>query len=163
GWIDFHEVWKYRDLIWIFALRDITVRYRQTMVGVAWTVLQPLSLMIVLVLFQKMVISQAAIVPPEPQHLAAPEAARSIPNSVNTLCGLILYQLFAAIISTSTNCLVDNRQMLTKVYFPRIVLPLAASLRPLLDFGIALLLLIVMMLWFRVAPGFGIVLAPGIV
>lgn len=149
GWLDLQELWRYRDLIWILAARDITVRYRQTIVGIAWTVLQPLSLMFALGLFKRMVLTTPA--------------SGNIPDDVKMLCGLVLYQLFAGMISASTMCLIDNRQMLTKVYFPRIVLPIATSIRPVIDFGIGLILLILMMAWFRVPPSPAVLLAPVIV
>lgn len=149
GWLDLHELWRYRDLIWILAARDITVRYRQTVVGIAWTVLQPVSLMFALGLFKRMVVT-------------APPAG-NIPDNVKMLCGLVLYQLFAAMINASTMSLIDNRQMLTKVYFPRIVLPIATSIRPVIDFGIGLVLLILMMIWFQVVPSPAVILAPLVV
>lgn len=146
NWYDLHELWRYRELIWILAVRDVTVRYRQTVVGLAWTALQPVALMLALGLFTKMV--------------SGASSSDQIPGEVKTLSGLVLYQLFAAIITVSTNCLVDNRQMLTKVYFPRVVLPLAACLRPLLDFSIGLVLLTLTMTWFRVTPAPTVVLSP---
>jgi lipopolysaccharide transport system permease protein len=149
-WFDFRELWRYRDLVWILALRDITVRYRQTVVGIAWTVLQPLALMFAFGLFKQMVTTTKS-------------DDGSIPDVVFTLCGLILYQLFAGMISASTICLVENRQMLTKVYFPRICLPLAASMRPVVDFGIGMILLIAVMCWFRVTPNYAVLFAPLIV
>ena len=149
GWFDLREVWRYRDLIWIFADRDIKVRYRQTVVGIAWTVLQPLAQMIA---FNGLL-----------QMLKSEPGEGTVPRPVSIFCGLVLYQLFAGILAAATSCLVDNRQLVTKVYFPRIVLPLSACLRPLLDFGIGLCVLIMLMLWFRVVPGIGFLLAPGIV
>jgi lipopolysaccharide transport system permease protein len=149
GWFDLREVWRYRDLIWIFADRDIKVRYRQTVVGIAWTVLQPLAQMVA---FNGLL-----------QMLKSEPGEGTVPRPVSIFCGLVLYQLFAGILAAATSCLVDNRQLVTKVYFPRIVLPLSACLRPLLDFGIGLCVLIMLMLWFRVVPGIGFLLAPGIV
>lgn len=148
-WLDLRELWRYRDLVWIFAIRDITVRYRQTVVGIAWTLLQPLALMFALGLFTRMISTETV------------EGA--IPPQIRTLTGLLLYQLFAGIITVSTNCLLDNRQMLTKVYFPRMALPLAASMRPLIDFVVGITLLGVMMVWFGVTPSPQIVLAPLVV
>lgn len=155
GWFDLHELWRYRDLIWIFAHRDITVRYRQTLVGIAWTVLQPLALMCAFGVFKRMLV-------PSTVDGYIPDEVKSN-GPIMTLSGLILYQMFSGIISTSTLCLVDNRQMLTKVYFPRIVLPLAASLRPILDFGIGLITLLLMMCWFQIPIHAAILLAPLIV
>lgn len=149
GWMDLHELWRYRDLIWIFAVRDIKVRYRQTVVGIAWTVLQPLGLMLGFNVLKNMLVTDAI--------------PGKVPDQVSTFCGLILYQLFAGILQTATACLVDNRQMVTKVYFPRIALPLSSCLRPLLDFGIGLIVLLVLMLWFRVMPTASLIAAPLVV
>jgi lipopolysaccharide transport system permease protein len=149
GWFDLREIWRYRELIWIFADRDIKVRYRQTIVGIAWTILQPLAQMIA---FNGLF-----------QMLKSKPVEGTVPGPVTIFCGLVLYQLFAGILAAATACLVDNRQLVTKVYFPRIVLPLSACLRPLLDFGIGMVVLIVLMTWFRVLPGPAILLSPMIV
>jgi lipopolysaccharide transport system permease protein len=146
GWIDLREIWRYRDLIWIFALRDIKVRYRQTAVGIAWTILQPLGQMFAFGLLKRTLITQSA--------------EDRIPSDLSMFCGLLLYQLFSGIAGTATLSLVDNRQMVTKVYFPRVVLPLSTCLRPLLDFGIGIIVLFLMMLWFRFPPSVMIVFAP---
>lgn len=149
GWFDLKEVWRYRDLIWIFADRDIKVRYRQTVVGIAWTVLQPLAQMVA---FHGLL-----------QMLRSEPGEESVPRPASIFCGLVLYQLFAGILAAATSCLVDNRQMVTKVYFPRIVLPLSACLRPLLDFGIGLCVLIALMFWLHVVPNVAILVAPIII
>ena len=146
GWFDLRELWRYRELVWIFAERDIKVRYRQTAVGIAWTVLQPLAQMVA---FNGLF-----------QMLNSRPVDGDVPYQVTSFCGLILYQLFSGILSTSTACLVDNRQMVTKVYFPRVVLPLSSCLRPLLDFGIGLVVLVILMLWFQVPPTAAVLLAP---
>lgn len=149
GWIDVREVWRYRDLIWIFALRDIKVRYRQTAVGIAWTILQPLGQMFAFGVLKQMLAGQ-------------PDTQRG-PDEISLFCGLLLYQLFSGIAGSATLSLVDNRQMVTKVYFPRVVLPLSSCLRPLLDFGIGLVVLLLMMVWFRVGPSPSIILSPIVV
>jgi lipopolysaccharide transport system permease protein len=149
GWFDGAELWRYRELIWIFAYRDIKVRYRQTIVGIAWTVLQPLAQMLA---FNGLF-----------QMLGTSPVKGDIPYAVSSFCGLLLYQLFAGILAASTQCLVENRQMVTKVYFPRIVLPLSACLRPLLDFGVGLIVFVALMAWFRVAPHWGLLLSPVVV
>ena len=146
GWFDLPELWRYRELVWIFAERDIKVRYRQTAVGIAWTVLQPLAQMIA---FNGLF-----------QMLNSKPVEGDIPYQVTSFCGLILYQLFSGILSTATSSLVDNRQMVTKVYFPRVVLPLSACLRPLLDFGIGLIVLVLLMLWFQVPLTLAALLSP---
>jgi lipopolysaccharide transport system permease protein len=149
GWINLREIWRYRDLVWIFAVRDIKVRYRQTAVGIVWTVLQPLGQ-----LFAFGVLKQMLVIQPEDQR---------IPGNISMFCGLLLYQLFSGIASAATLSLVDNRQMVTKVYFPRVALPLSTCLRPMLDFGIGLIVLSLMMAWFLVLPSPAIVLAPIVV
>ena len=146
SWFDSGEVWRYRELVWIFAERDIKVRYRQTAVGIAWTVLQPLAQMIA---FNGLF-----------QMLNSKPVAGDIPYQVTSFCGLILYQLFSGILSTATASLVDNRQIVTKVYFPRVVLPLSACLRPLLDFGIGLVVLVLLMLWCQVPLTAAVLLSP---
>ena len=135
GMFDLRELWRYRELIWIFAVRDIKVRYRQTLVGIAWTVLQPLAQMIA---FNGLI------------QILKNDSTDGDMRKVRIFGSLLLYQLFAGILAASTLCLVDNRQMVTKVYFPRVILPLSACLRPLLDFGIGLIALVVLMFWFRV-------------
>jgi lipopolysaccharide transport system permease protein len=149
GWFDLREIWRYRELIWIFAARDIKVRYRQTIVGIAWTVLQPLAQMIA---FNGLL-----------QMLRSEVADATIPRPVTIFAGLLLYQLFAGILITATGCLVENRLLVTKVYFPRVVLPLSSCLRPLLDFGIGLGVLVLLMFWYRVIPPVTILLTPFIV
>lgn len=148
-WFDLKELWRYRELILIFAERDIKVRYRQTVVGIAWTVLQPLAQMVVFTGLFRM--------------LKTEPVEGSLPLQVTSFSGILLYQLFAGILAASTACLVENRQVVTKVYFPRVVLPLSACLRPLLDFGIGLVVLIILMLWFRVIPSAAILVSPLVV
>ena len=146
GQFDIRELWRYRELIWIFADRDIKVRYRQTLVGIAWTVLQPLAQMLA---FNGLF-----------QMLDSKPMGGTVPFAVAGFSSLLLYQLFAGILAAATICLVDNRQMVTKVYFPRVILPLSACLRPLLDFCIGMAVLIVMMLLFQVRPGSACFLTP---
>lgn len=145
-WIDLREIWRYRDLVWIFALRDIKVRYRQTVVGIAWTILQPLGQLLAFGVLKKMLVTQPA--------------EDGISGDVPMFCGLLLYQMFSGITGTATQSLVENRQMVTKVYFPRVVLPLSACLRPLLDFGIGIVVLLFMLMCFRVPVGPAVILSP---
>jgi lipopolysaccharide transport system permease protein len=146
GWIDFREIWRYRELIWIFAVRDVKVKYRQTIVGVAWTVLQPLALMFAFGVLKQVLVTDVS--------------KTGVPDSVMTFSGLLLYQLFAGILNASTLCMVDNRQIVTKVYFPRIALPLSACLRPLLDFSIGAVVFVLILIVNQVLPSLGILLSP---
>ena len=107
-WADFGELWRFRELIWTFAVRDLKVRYRQTAVGVAWAVIQPLLTMVVFgALF--------TLIKGKPQ-------TSNLPYAVTSMCGLVPWQLFAATVLSGTQSVVNNAQLLQKVYFPRIAL-----------------------------------------
>ena len=148
-WFDWREVWRYRELILMLAARDIKVRYRQALVGMAWVILQPLAQMVAFGgLFAL---------------LGKSPVGEGVPSNVSIFCGLLLWQLFASIVLVATNCLVDYRHLLTKVYFPRIVLPLSACLRPLVDFSVGGAVLMVLMSWYRVAPTVALLALPGVV
>ena len=148
-WFNWREVWRYRELILMLAARDIKVRYRQALVGMAWIVLQPLAQVVI---FSSLF-----------GLLGERPASAGVPYAVSTLCGLLLWQLFATIVMSCTGCLVDYRHLLTKVYFPRIALPLSACLRPLVDFGVGMVVLIVAMAWYRVVPTMALLALPFVV
>jgi lipopolysaccharide transport system permease protein len=122
------DLWQHRELIASFALRDLKVRYRQTVVGVAWVVLQPLAMMAVFATIFGL--------------LGKQPASDSVPYALVALSGLLPWQLFAVIVQQASSSLVAHQSMISKVYFPRLVLPIAASLPPLVDFliGMAVLL-----------------------
>ena len=149
-WFDVAELWRFRELIWILTLRDIQVRYRQALVGLAWVVLQPLAQMLVFNVFFKLIRPVDGTVSYES-------------SMVSILCGLALWQLFASILLGSTNCLVDNRQLITKVYFPRVVLPLSATFRPLIDFFVVLGVLLAFLGFWQTWPGIAILGLPLVV
>jgi lipopolysaccharide transport system permease protein len=152
-WFNWREVWQYRELVWMLADRDIKVRYRQALVGMAWIVLQPLVQVVVFSsLFGSLLKGQDGV--------GDSSKASIVPYEVSTFCGLLFWSLFASIVASATNCLVDYRQLLTKVYFPRIVLPLSACLRPLVDFTVGGVILIAIMAWYRVVPTMAL---PGVV
>ena len=144
--VDVAELWRYRQLMAILALRDVKVRYRQTIIGVAWALVQPVAqLCIFAVLFGLL-----GRTPVEP----------GTPFLVSAMCGLVLWQLFSQSVSGASQSLVANSNLVTKVYFPRLVLPLAAVLGVLIDFAVGLGLLAVLMLWFGVWPSATIIAAP---
>ncbi|MCP4891248.1 MAG: ABC transporter permease [Planctomycetaceae bacterium] len=148
GWqlVDLAELWEYRDLIWMLSLRDIKVKYRQTIVGVAWAVIQPLITMVVFgVLFQ--------LIKGQP-------TTGDVPYAVTCLCGLVPWQLFAGTLSQSTSSLVVNQNLVTKVYFPRVALPLSTLVAGLVDFGIAFVILVGTMAALGVVPSAAIALLP---
>lgn len=145
-WIDLAEVWRFRELIWMFALRDLKVRYRQTIVGIAWAVLQPLATMVIFwVLFQL---------------LRGKPTASGLPYAVTSLCGLLPWQFFAASVTNATLSLVENQNLIQKVYFPRVILPVSSMIPALVDFCFAFVLLIGLMCFYGVAPTWTVVLLP---
>lgn len=137
GWLrlDLGELWKFRELIYFLAWRDISVRYKQTVLGVLWAVLQPLLLMLVFTL----IFGVLARVPSE-----------GLPYPVFVYAGLLPWQLFAHALIESSNSVVANERLITKVYFPRLIIPLASVVAGTVDFAIALGLLGVLMFFYGI-------------
>ena len=142
--VNLREIWDYRELLYFLAWRDIKVRYKQTALGAAWALLQPLFLMLIFTLL----FSRVA------------KVAVPVPYPIFAFCGLLPWQLFAFGLSQSSNSLVQSQNLISKVYFPRLVIPIASVLAGLLDFAIAFLLLLAMMAYFRVLPGKAVILLP---
>jgi lipopolysaccharide transport system permease protein len=144
GWrpIRFGELWNYRELLWILALRDVRVRYKQTLLGVAWAILQPLLQMLVFVAFF------SGYSPP------------GVKPQLFFFVGLLPWQLFSTSMNNAGNSLIANQGLITKVYFPRLVIPIASVITALLDFLVASLMLIGLMLYFHVAPKPAVLLIP---
>ena len=139
GWIpiNLRELWAYRELLYFFTWRDIKVRYKQTVLGFAWAILQPLLMMVVFTLF----FGTLARLPSE-----------GIPYPLFSYAALLPWTLFAEGISRSSNILVQDANLLQKVYFPRLLLPLSSILSPLVDFAIAFVVLLGLMLYFGYPP-----------
>jgi lipopolysaccharide transport system permease protein len=139
GWvpIDLHELWAYRELLYFLVWRDLKVRYRQTVFGVAWAVLQPLSLMIVFTLFLSRL---GGIMPGD------------VPYPLFAFAALVPWSLFAQSLIGASTSLIDASNLIQKVYFPRLLLPLASIGSYVLDFVIALAVLGILMLYFDVTP-----------
>jgi lipopolysaccharide transport system permease protein len=135
------DLWEYRELLSIFVWRDIKVRYKQTALGAAWAVIQPFFTMIVFSIFFGQLGGMNAKVPGD------------IPYPIYTYCALLPWQLFSKAMSDASNSLVNNRGLITKVYFPRLTIPLSAILAGLVDFAIAFAVLLAMMLWYGITPG----------
>ena len=140
GWVALRvdELWRHRELVYFLIWRDVKVRYRQTALGVAWAVLQPLLSMVVFSLFFG--------------RLAGLQS-EGLPYPVFNLAGLVPWTFFVVGISEAATSLVGSRNLITKVYFPRLAVPLAVVLAGLVDFAIALVLLLAMMAWYRIVPG----------
>jgi lipopolysaccharide transport system permease protein len=147
GWvaIDFAELWRYRELIVFYAIRDIKVRYKQTLLGITWAVLQPVLTMLVFSIF----FGKLAGVPSD-----------GIPYPIFAYCGLVPWQLFAYALTQSSSRIVEDAQVITKVYFPRLIVPLASVIAGLIDFTIALGTLAAMMLYYDIPLGWAILTLP---
>lgn len=146
--IGVRELWEYRELLYFLTWRDIKVRYKQTVLGAAWAVIQPLFMMLVFSLF----FGKLAGVPSD-----------GIPYPVFAFCGLLPWQLFAYSLTQASNSLVGSQNLITKVYFPRLVVPISAVLGGVVDFAIAFVLLLAMMFYYGIVPGWQIVVLPGLV
>jgi lipopolysaccharide transport system permease protein len=140
GWatFDLRELWAYRELVYFLIWRDVKVRYKQTALGVAWAVLQPLLSMVVFSLF----FGRLA-------HLESD----GLPYPVFNLAGLVPWTFFVFGMNEGANSLVTSRNLITKVYFPRLAMPLSVVLAGLVDFAIAFVLLLAVMGWYRIVPG----------
>jgi lipopolysaccharide transport system permease protein len=139
------DLWRYRELILFLTWRDLSVRYKQTALGVAWAILQPLLTMLVFSLFFG--------------RLAGVDSD-GLPYPLFTYCALLPWQLFAYALTESSQSLIANERLITKIYFPRLIIPLAATLAGLVDFVIAFGMLVVLMLIYGVTPTLTILALP---
>lgn len=139
------ELWDYRELLYFLVWRDVKVRYKQTVIGAAWTVIQPLVTIVVFTL----VFQNLAKMPSD-----------GIPYPLFSFTALLPWNFFAKALNTSITSVVGNANLVTKVYFPRLVLPISAILSGLIDFGISFLFLLGMMIWYGIMPGWGVLALP---
>lgn len=139
GWVslELHELWQYRELLYFLIWRDIKVRYKQTVLGAAWAIIQPFFTMVVFSLF----FGWLGRIPSE-----------GIPYPIFAYAALVPWMYFANALTQSSHSLVLEERVITKVYFPRLIVPLAAVLSGLVDFAIAFLMLIGMMLVYGILP-----------
>lgn len=135
--IDFRELWHYRDLLYFLTWREVSLRYKQTVLGFLWAVLQPVLTMLVFTVF----LGRLAKVPSD-----------GVPYSVFSYLGLLPWMYFSNAVTRSGASLVAQANLLSKVYFPRILIPLSATLSALVDFAVAFGILIVLMLWNGIQP-----------
>ena len=147
GWValDLREIWEYRELLYFLVWRDIKVRYKQTVLGASWALLQPLLTMVVFSVF----FGKLAKMPSD-----------GLPYPVFAYCGLLPWQLFAFALTESSNSVIGNQHLITKVYFPRLVVPISAVLSGLVDFAIAFSLLLVMLPFYGIMPTMRILVLP---
>ncbi|UCE54617.1 MAG: ABC transporter permease [Desulfobacterales bacterium] len=150
GWttIDLKEIWKYRELLYFLTKRDIKVRYKQTVLGGLWAIIQPVFTMVVFTLF----FGRLAKVPSD-----------GIPYPIFVYAGILPWTYFANAISASGNSLVGSANLIKKVYFPRLIIPASASLAGMLDFFIAMLVLGGLMGYYHFLPGIALLLFPVLV
>jgi len=141
---DFAEAWRYRELFWVLALRDIKVRYKETVLGIAWAILQPLTTMVVFTTISHLGKLWTDGVRPE----------------VFYYCGMLPWLLFANSFTSAGNSLLGSQHLITKVYFPRLIIPVASVITAIIDFAIAFVVLIGIMLFYGTPPAPQIVLLP---
>lgn len=137
GWqaLELRDLWKYRELLYFLTWRDIKVRYKQTVLGVAWAVIQPILTMVIF----SVIFGQLAKLPSE-----------GIPYPIFTYAALLPWQLFAFALTNSSNSLVSSQNLVSKVYFPRLVIPIASVLPGLVDFAISFVVFAGMMIFYHV-------------
>jgi lipopolysaccharide transport system permease protein len=147
GWWDipFGEVWKYRELLYFFVWRDIKIRYKQTAIGAAWAILQPLLSMIVFSLF----FGALAHIP-----------SQGLPYPIFYYSALLPWMYFAGALQNATNTIVENQRIITKVYFPRLVLPMAATISGLVDFAVGFVVFVAFLIYYRIHPTPALLLLP---
>ena len=141
---DLFELWRFRHLVLAFALRDVKLRYRQTLLGVAWVVLQPLVGAVIFAMF-----TRVAKVP-----------TGELPPLLFSFSSLLGWTVFQSVLTKSGNCLLGNSQMVSKIYFPRLVLPVSVVPGVMIDLGVSLAVLAGLMAWYRVPPGAALAMAP---
>ena len=138
------DLWRYRELMAFLSWRDIAVRYKQTVIGVAWALIRPAITMVVFVLFRR---------------LAGIEHA-PVPDVLLVLSAVVPWQFFANAVTESSSSLINNTNLISKVYFPRLIIPISTVVTALVDFLITLAMLAIVMLWLQFAPGPTLLLLP---
>jgi len=145
GGFDLGAIWEFRELLYFLVWRDISVRYKQTILGAAWAVLQPLLTMVVFTV----IFGSFAKIPSD-----------GLPYSVFTFTALVPWTYFSQAISRSGVSLVSDASLVRKVYFPRLLIPLASAAAPLMDFLVSFVVLVLMMAWFGILPHWNLIALP---
>src|SRR6202023_861301 len=141
-----HDLWRYRELFSVLAWRDISVRYKQTVIGAAWALIRPFLTMVVFtVIFGK---------------LAKLPSDGTTPYALMVFAGMLPWSFFATALSNASNSLIGNAHLISKVYFPRLIMPMAAVIVAFVDFLISFAILAVLMVWYRFVPGWQVLLLP---
>jgi lipopolysaccharide transport system permease protein len=137
---DLKELWQYRELLYFFSWRDFKVRYKQTAIGAAWAIFQPFITMIVFTVF----FGTLAKIPSD-----------GVPYPIFVYVGLLFWQFFSSALADTSNALIANQSIITKVYFPRLILPVSTVITKLIDFAIAALILVGLMFYYGYTPHLG--------
>ena len=143
--LDLVSIWSFRELLYFLVWRDVILRFKQTLIGGAWVILQPVITMVIFTL----IFSNLARIPSD-----------GVPYPVFAFCALLPWSFFSAALSRSSSSVVNNANLVTKIYFPRLLIPFAASLGPLVDLIFSFLVLLAMMVWFRIVPTWGLLALP---
>lgn len=147
--IDFKEIWAYRDLLFILIWRNVAIRYKQTAVGVTWAIFQPLVTMAIFTLF----FGRLAKIPSD-----------NIPYPIFVFTGLLYWNYFSAALTAASDSLVEDESIIKKVYFPRMIVPIATTVTPIIDFLLSFIVLFILMMIFHFRPNFaGIIFIPVLV
>ena len=134
---DVRELWQYKELLYFFSWRDLKVRYKQTSIGIAWAIFQPFITMVIFSIF----FGSLAKVPSD-----------GVPYPIFVYVGLLFWQFFSTALSDTSNTLISNQSIITKVYFPRLILPISSVMTKFVDFLIATLILIGLMFYYGYMP-----------
>lgn len=140
------DLWRYRELFFVLAWRDVAVRYKQTVIGLAWVLIQPLATMVVFTI----IFSEVAKLPTE----------GAAPYALMVYAGLLPWQLFATSLTGASGSLIGNANLISKVYFPRLIVPTSAVVVAFVDFLVSFIILVGLMVWYQFLPGWQILTLP---
>jgi lipopolysaccharide transport system permease protein len=143
--LDLSEVWRYRELLYFMVWRDTIIRYKQTAIGASWAIIQPLIQMVIFTL----IFGKLAKIPTD-----------GVPYPVFAFTGLLPWTYFSQALARGSNSVVGSSNLITKIYFPRLLIPLAATAAPAVDFIFTFVVLLVLMAWFHIAPTWGLLALP---
>lgn len=143
--LELDELWRYRELLWFLVWRDILIRYKQTVIGVSWAVLQPVVTMAIFAV----IFGRLAKIPSD-----------GVPYPIFAFAALLPWNFFSQALARSGTSLVGNTNLITKIYFPRLLIPLAASVSPIVDFACSFLVLLGLMVFYGMTPGAGMIALP---
>jgi lipopolysaccharide transport system permease protein len=146
--LNLRDVWAHRELLYFLTLRDLKVRYKQTIFGVAWVALQPLLMTLVFTI----VLGRLVRLP-----------SNGLPYAVFAYAGLMLWIFFAGALSITSNCLVGNANLITKIYFPRLIVPLASIAARVVDLVVSLAIMLLLLLYYRIPLSWQILMVPVII